>query len=94
MGSKSVCVDLDVYLEDFSDGELLEELQDRGVKLYTSVENLIKDDKSGVIVIETADEISFIDGVKQMIWELDTAKVQIIQRLINDSHHKRFLEAV
>ena len=52
----------------------------------------MKDDKSGVIVIETADEISFIDGVKQMIWELDTAKVAIIYKLINDSHHKNFLE--
>ena len=92
MGSKSVYVDIDIDLEDFSDDELLEELQDRGVKLYTSVENLIKDDKSGVIVIETADEISFIDGVKQMIWELDTAKVAIIYKLINDSHHKNFLE--
>ena len=93
MGSKSVYVDVDIDLDDFDDDELLCELRSRGVKVYASIGELQKEADEKLAVIDYGDEAAFIESIKQILWEFDTAKVQIIQRLINDSYHKSFLEA-
>ena len=93
MGSKSVYVDVDIDLDDFDDDELLCELRSRGVKVYASIRELQKEADAKLAVIDYGDEAAFIESIKQILWEFDTAKVQIIQRLINDSYHKSFLEA-
>ena len=93
MGSKSVYVDVDIDLDDFDDDELLHELRSRGVNVYASIEELQKGTDEKLAIIDCGNEAAFIDSIKQILWEFDTAKVQIIQRLINDSYHKSFLEA-
>ena len=93
MGSKTIYVDVDIDLDDFDDDELLCELRSRGVKVYASIGELQKETDEKLAVIDYGDEAAFIESIKQILWEFDTAKVQIIQRLINDSYHKSFLEA-
>ena len=93
MRSKSVYVDVDIDLDDFDDDELLCELRSRGVKVYASIGELQKEADEKIAIIDYGDEAAFIESIKQILWEFDTAKVQIIQRLINDSYHKSFLEA-
>ena len=93
MRSKSVYVDVDIDLDDFDDDELLCELRSRGVKVYASIGELQKEADEKLAIIDCGNEAAFTDSIKQILWEFDTAKVQIIQRLINDSYHKSFLEA-
>ena len=93
MGSKTIYVDVDIDLDEFDDDELLCELRSRGVKVYASIGELQKEADEKLAVIDYGDEAAFIESIKQILWEFDTAKVQIIQRLINDSYHKSFLEA-
>ena len=94
MGSKSVYVDVDIDLDDFYDDELLRELRRRGVNVYSSIRELQEGTDEKLAIIDCGNEAVFTDSIKQILWEFDTAKVQIIQRLINDSYHKSFLEAV
>jgi hypothetical protein len=85
--SRTVTVDVEVDLEDFTDCEILQEVSYRKLKLSIYE---VDDEKYKLLDIES--ESSFIESVSAFLWELDTSKVALILEEIKKSRHSNFLE--
>lgn len=84
-----VNVDIDDILGSLDDDTLISELRQRGVELYSTISELLQgSEQVNILVLELCNQDAFIASAKQIVWELDTAKIELLLDIINNSHHK------
>ena len=86
--SIKVNVDIDDILETLDNDDLISELRQRGVKLYYTIPELLRSSEElNILVLELCSQDAFITSAKQIVWELDTSKVELFLDIIKNSHH-------
>lgn len=84
-----VSVDIDDVMDSLDTDTLISELRQRGVGLYFSIAELLQNSEQvNILVLELCNQDAFIASAKQIVWELDTAKIELLLDIINNSHHK------